>query len=268
MAIFGNLFGSKSNQNNQTVQPSAPVQPTVQPSAPKLGGLNLSKEQAVMQLDLRKKEVASLCPPGTAMHGLISRVCVALDYSGSMRDLYRSGFVQNVLERLLPIAMQFDDNGEMEVWLFENGSRRVTPISLKNFYGYIQNENFLNKYHMGGTNYAPVMKDIYQKYIVEEPANVPTLVLFMTDGNNFDHGDTNAFMKEVSKYPIFWQFVGMGSASFDYLERLDNLKGRVVDNANFFAVRDLMSMSDSELYHKLLAEYPQWLIDSTKANIW
>jgi hypothetical protein len=121
---------------------------------------------------------------------------------------------------------------------------------------------------MGGTNYAPVMKDIYKKYILEEPANVPTLCLFMTDGNNFDHGDTTAFMKEVSKYPIFWQFVGMGSASFDYLERLDTLKGRVVDNANFFSVRDLTRMSDTELYQKLLAEYPQWLIDSTKANIW
>lgn len=264
MAIFGNMFNKNPQQPQQPQQPTAP-QPA---STPVLGGLNLSKEQAVMQLDLRKKEVANLCPPGTAMHGLTCRVCVALDYSGSMRDLYRSGFVQNVLERLLPIAMQFDDNGEMEVWLFENGSRRVTPISLNNFYGYIENEKFLERFHMGGTNYAPVMKDIFKKYIQEEPANVPTLVLFMTDGNNFDHGDTNTFMKEASKYPIFWQFVGMGNAKFDYLERLDNLKGRVVDNANFFAVNDLMQLSDTELYNRLLAEYPQWLIESTKANIW
>jgi hypothetical protein len=230
--------------------------------------LNLTKEQAIVQLDLRKQEVANLCPPGTAMHGLTSRVCVAMDYSGSMIEMFKSGFVQNVLERLLPIAMQFDDNGEMEVWLFENGCRRVAPISLNNFYGYIKNENFLNKYHMGGTNYAPVMKDIYHKYIIEEPANIPTLVLFITDGNNFDHGDTNNLMKEVSKYPIFWQFVGIGDAQFDYLERLDNLKGRVVDNANFFAVNDLNQISDKELYSRLLGEYPQWLIDSTKANIW
>ena len=258
MAFFGNMFGNKTPQ-----QPAASA-----PAAPTLGGLNLAKEQAVMQLDLRKKEVDKLCPPGTAMHGLTSRVAVVLDYSGSMSHLYRSGFVQNVLERLLPIAMQFDDNGEMEVWLFDNGYHRVTPISLNNFYDYIKNERFLEKYHMGCTSYAPVMKDVFKKYIKENPANVPTLVLFLTDGNNDDHSATTAFMKEVSKYPIFWQFVGLGNERFSYLEKLDDMTGRVVDNADFFAVRDISKMSDSELYQKLLGEYPQWLIDSTKANIW
>ena len=264
MAFFN--FGKKDNNIPQ--QHTQPVQPMLNTEKSNGLNLNLTKEQAVLQLDLRKQEVANLCPPGTAMHGLTSRVCVVLDYSGSMREHYKSGFVQNVLERLLPIAMQFDDNGEMEVWLFHDGFMRVAPISLNNFYGYINNENFLQKYRMGCTSYAPVMKDVFQKYIKEEPANVPTLVLFLTDGANDDRADTNAFMKEVSQYPIFWQFVGIGNDRFEYLHRLDELKGRVVDNANFFAVNDLNQISDKELYSRLLNEYPQWLIDSTKANIW
>lgn len=261
MAFFN--FG-KNNTPQQPVQPTKPVALNTNKGL----NLNLSKEEAILQLDLRKQEVANLCPPGTAMHGLTSRVCVALDFSGSMRDLYRSGFVQNVLERLLPIAMQFDDNGEMEVWLFHNGFIRVAPISLNNFYGYIENEAFLKTYHMGGTSYAPVMKDIFQKYIKEEPTNTPALVLFLTDGANDDRRNTNEFIKMASQYPIFWQFVGMGNEEFDYLKRLDELNGRVVDNANFFAVNDLSRISDNELYSRLLKEYPQWLIDSTKANIW
>jgi hypothetical protein len=36
------------------------------------------------------------------------------------------------------------------------------------------------------------------------------------------------------------------------------MEGRYVDNANFFAVNDLMHTSDEELYRRLLAEYPDW----------
>ena len=44
---------------------------------------------------------------------------------------------QEVVEKLLPVAMQFDDNGVMEAWLFSNDCDRIPDISLDNYYIYL-----------------------------------------------------------------------------------------------------------------------------------
>ncbi len=46
---------------------------------------------------------------------------------------------------------------------------------------------------------------------------------------------------------------------FEFLEELDNLEGRFVDNANFFAVEDPAAIPDEALYELLMGEYPGWL---------
>lgn len=221
--------------------------------------LNLSKEQSMINLDLRKKDVINLCMEKPILSTQKARVAVVMDYSGSMSRLYNNGTVQAVLERLLPIAMQFDDNGEMELWLFENSYRRMPNITIDNYYGYVEREILSKGLHMGGTNYAPVMEDVYKKYIKEDPAQLPNYVIFITDGNNFDKTDTKEILTESSHAPIFWQYVGIGNESFDFLKRLDDLRGRYVDNANFFALNDFQTISDRDLYEKLLNEYPDWL---------
>ena len=60
---------------------------------------------------------------------------------------------------------------------------------------------------------------------------------------------------------MFYQFIGIGSSDFDYLEKLDDLDGRKVDNTAFLKFQDLTSLSDDELYSALLEQYPQWLKD-------
>lgn len=215
----------------------------------------LSKEESIKQIDLRKKEVAQICLKKPALDGLTSRVALVLDYSGSMNPLYKNGTVQSVVEKILPIAMNFDNDGTMEMWIFENGFRRLEDICLNNFYGYVNDK--IMKYRMGGTCFAPVMDDIYNRYIKEEPAPLPNYVVFITDGENSDTEKTTALIKKLSKYPIFFQFVGIGECSFDYLRKLDSMGGRYVDNANFFIVRDVNTIS----YEQLLSEYPSWLSD-------
>ena len=221
--------------------------------------LNLSKEESQNLLDLRKETVNLLCLSKNIAPDQKARVSVVMDYSGSMSPLYRNGTVQAVLERLLPIAMQFDDNGEMELWLFDDSFRRMPNITLKNFYGYVNKEIMSKHYHMGCTEYAPIMKDVFDKYLVEEPDNIPNLVLFITDGANSDRSKSEKVIKALSGYPIFWQFIGIGGSSFPFLEELDDIGNRVVDNANFFALNDFQSIEDNELYDRLLNEYPNWL---------
>lgn len=69
-------------------------------------------------------------------------------------------------------------------------------------------------------------------------------------------------MIESSKLGIFWQFVGLGQSYYGVLEELDDLPGRFIDNADFFALDDIDTVSDSELYDRLFNEYPQWLVQA------
>ena len=222
--------------------------------------LNTTKEQSLINPDTRKGIVLDVVKNIPSLSNLTSRVALVLDFSGSMRNLYKNGTVQSVIERIMPIAMQFDDNGELDLWIFESKYTYIGSVNRNNFYGLAT--EIMNRYRMGGTNYAPVMKDIYNKYIKQEPAQIANYIIFITDGDNSDKKETTEIMKEYSKYPIFWQFVGIGRECFNYLEKLDDMGGRYVDNADFFAIKDINEMPDETLYQKLLDEYPGWLENS------
>ena len=189
----------------------------------------------------------------------VARVALAMDYSGSMDRLYYNGSVQNVIIRLLPIALKFDDNGELESWLFSNQEERLPAVNVNNYENYVQKVMMKARMSMGGTNYAPVLKDMVKYYKDIEPSSVPAFIIFITDGENFDKAETNKIIKELSNYNIFVQFIGIGNESFTYLKSLDNMEGRVHDNTGFTTVKDMNKMTDGELYTELLRQYKDWL---------
>ena len=45
------------------------------------------------------------------------------------------------------------------------------------------------------------------------------------------------------------------------------MSGRFIDNANFFALDDFKKVSNSELYSRLLNEFPQWLQEAKNKGI-
>ena len=189
----------------------------------------------------------------------VARVALAMDYSGSMDRLYYNGSVQNVIIRLLPIALKFDDNGELESWLFSNQEERLPAVNVNNYENYVQKVMMKARMSMGGTNYAPVLKDMVKYYKDIEPSSVPAFIIFITDGENFDKAETNKIIKELSNYNIFVQFIGIGNESFTYLKSLDNMEGRVHDNTGFTTVKDMNKVTDGELYTELLRQYKDWL---------
>ena len=222
--------------------------------------LNLSKEESMDLLDLRKDTLDLLLLDKESIQQRPARVAAVLDCSGSMSELYKNGTVQAVIEKLLPIAMKFDDNQEMEFWAFSNEFYRLPNITLRNYYGYVD-KYIYKKIDMSGTSYAPVMHDIVRKYIFEDPADMPSLIMYITDGDNCDESDTVSELTASSYTPIFWQYIGISSrdTSFSFLKKLDEMKGRYVDNANFFELNDILEIRDKDLYERILGEYPSWL---------
>ncbi|MFF2531621.1 vWA domain-containing protein [Brevibacillus sp. NPDC058079] len=251
MSFLKKMFGGGNNQGNQGFSNS---------SQQGFGNtLHLTKEQAVQTLNLRKETFTLVLQKSGAISSR-ARVAVVMDMSGSMRPQFKDGTVQSVLERLLPVALRLDDNGELDVWLFDDGYKRLESISERDFYQYVDREIMGKRENQlwGTTSYAPVMQDVFQKYVVEEPSHLPTFVIFITDGNNDDKRNTTEMMQEASRYGIFWQFIGIGHERFEFLQKLDDLTGRVIDNANFFKLNDINVISDEELYARLMNEYPGW----------
>lgn len=101
------------------------------------------------------------------------------------------------------------------------------------------------------------MRLIRDQYRSPQPA--PVFVIFLTDGGNADKPASAEAIRELSKQPVFVQFVGIGKEDFPFLRKLDELPGRLIDNAGFMHVNDLDAIKDLELYDRLLNEFPQWL---------
>lgn len=209
-------------------------------------------------IDLRKK-IVQITLEKKKMTNVAARVGLVLDISGSMIPLYRNGTVQEVVERILAVACKFDDNATLDVWVYDNEFSRLTDATESNFNQYVEKNIMNNKdiHKFGRNNEPPVMEDVIRKYTVEEDSPLPAFVIFINDG-----GVVKSIKKvivEASFKPLFWQFVGIGNSDFEVLKKLDTMEGRIVDNANFFHLDDIASVSDEVLYNQLLNEFPLWL---------
>ena len=200
------------------------------------------------------------------------RVCLVLDISASMDQEYLKGSVQKLAERALALAARLDDDGEVEVYLFGEKAHRKPPLSLDNVRHYIDELHIRLE---GNTKYLLPMK------MVREDAaaaghHYPTLVLFITDGATANEAAVRRFMIDVSAEPIFWKFMGIrrgkrgfffSGDNFGFLEELDDMAGRTVDNADFFTVDAGITLSDAKLFDLLVSELDSWQRAAKRAGI-
>ncbi|MGH4122094.1 MAG: VWA domain-containing protein [Clostridium sp.] len=221
--------------------------------------VNLSKEQTISKVNLSKNTL-KVCLEKKKLTGEKARVAFIIDTSGSMTNYFRTGRAQSIIERILPLALEFDDNGELDMFQFSNKVGKLMPVTLNGIYKYVDTQ--VMPYFFGkATYYEPPLKAVYDKYVVSDPSkDYPTYVIFLTDGDNFDHKQTENIIKKLSHENIFIQFIGIGNEKFKFLKKLDTLSGRFIDNANFFSVDDIDKISDEELYKQLMNEYPEWLM--------
>lgn len=252
MGLFDKLFGTKSVGAANT----APIAQNPAPVSTPVMKIDMSKHTENLNTVLIDMSKGS---NKIDMTKHVAKVAVVEDYTGSMSGMYRNGTVQEVTNRLLPIALKFDDNGEMESWIFSNNYKKLAPVTANNCEGYVENVIMRSGMYMGSTYYAPVLNDVV-KFYKHNTSNIPVLVIFITDGDNFDQHETDAIVRELSNYNMFVQFVGIGTQSnFEYLRKLDNLSGRKCDNTGFLLARDLVKMDDARLYTELLRPYNEWL---------
>lgn len=246
MGFFSKLFNNKQVNPDQNLNSTTPTTMTIDMS-------KHTEQLETVLIDMSKNGK-------TDMTNHSARVAIAMDYSGSMSNMFSNGEVQEIVTRLLPIALKFDDNEELESWLFSNDCERINPVTISNYQNYVKNFMLNAGMYMGGTEYAPVLKDIVKYYKDNNPSDIPAFVIFITDGDNSDENVTDSIVRKLSEYNMFVQFVGIGNgSSFKYLRKLDNLSGRKSDNTGFITVQDMNRLNDEQLYTEMLRQYNDWL---------
>lgn len=267
--------------------PSTPTTPSPPSSAPRLTkGEELLPVDMRKRLSLRKEQVAvSLRKRGA--EGVTARVILVLDASGSMSFLYSKGIVADVVERMAAVAAQLDDDGEMQAWTFASHPARLPDLRLGELPDWLKfhvrvgevgifrrgkrkkglRDDQVDMRDVGIQNEEQRVIAQVRAYVRENPAAAPTLVLFFSDGGVYRNNEIERELRDAVEEPIFWQFVGLGKSNYGVLERFDTLPGRRVDNVGFFAVDDISTVPDPELYDRLLSEFPDWMRAAKREGI-
>lgn len=247
-----------------------------------MSGIQLQKRAEAVGIVLAKRGVTKVPPV---------RVGVALDVSGSARNFYTPGGVmQQTLDRLLGVALKFDDNGEIDAWTFDNEVSTLPTFSAEDEGKYVQ-EHIINNHSLslwGGTSYAPPLRASMDFYFGNNPIQQaaesakgwlgslfgkkpaaapapaatsskkdPAMLLFVTDGENSDKDATRQVLRDAaSSSPMYFQMIGVGPAHyFDFIsEMADELP-----NVGFVNLSSL-SMTDEQLYEQLVSqEFCDWI---------
>lgn len=260
-AVVQHFGGDVEEGSPQVLEPTvAPVQ--VKPSLEKV-----MLDKAPKLVNLAKKATISL--EKRQLQQLTAKVALVLDATGSMNRQYKEGRVQEVVNRLLPLAVSFDDDQALDCWAFGEHCSYLGEVGLNNYADFIDTvQGGWRKWELGArtNNEAGVMKavtDFYQN----DGLNVPVYILFISDGGVRDTRGITKIMTEAAKLPIFWQFVGLGGRSYGILKDLDDMTGRLLDNCSFFELDDLDDVSEEALYENMLEEFPSWLKEAREMGL-
>ncbi|WP_426075667.1 vWA domain-containing protein [Janthinobacterium sp. PSPC3-1] len=277
----------------------APASATATPAAAAPARVSLEKrfeQQAPQLVSLAK--IAGVSLAKNRLERVRAKVAFVLDASGSMYGQYDSGQVQEVVNRVFPLGVHFDDDEELETWAFALKSKQLSNVTFGNFKNYVKKDKggwqqWMSDLNAGYNNEPAVIRDVITHFsgltppaVVTEKkgifsskkvfpegfapaiaAKAPVFVLFISDGGVSHNDEIQFLIRWASTLPIFWQFIGIGGSSYGALEKLDDLSGRHIDNANFFAIDDLRQISEAELYDRMMQEFPAWLKQARARDI-
>lgn len=232
--------------------------------------INLQKKAEAVTVSLAKKGITKTPP---------LRVVADYDVSGSMQGLFRRGVVQKAADQVLGIAFKFDDDGQVDSFIFDSRSAYVGTAS-EDDYGTFVEDTILSRSDLwSSTDYGVCLKQNMDflfgagvKSKVFEPGKKglfgvgkgkwvektaksegkdPALVLFFTDGTP-DRGlrdDSFRIIKDAQdkKLPVYFALIGIGGERFEVLKKLAD----DYDNCGFVNLSQF-DMSDAALYDQLV----------------
>ncbi len=263
--------------------PPAPGRPRLSRSAPRPGDSPASVRNIVSALPAhvcaRMDSLARQCRGDTEYLAMIYKnmfaslaaypkvaeaplqVIMCADASGSMFDLYRGGRIQRVVDKFFAFASTLTESCAMDLWAFGAKSRQFGAVTMDNVRDYTFAEaggfeRWMSMLNYQINNEPEAMRDITMIYGGQHR---PTLVLFLTDGRLSSDWEIEEILIKTSRFPLYWQFIGLHGDQYGILERLHEIDGRHSENAGFLKLDDIDDLTDSALFDELLANADDWL---------
>lgn len=227
---------------------------------------DIAKATAKAKFTLEKKGIPSIR----------AAVVLNLDVSGSAKSLFQSGQMQRAAETIAPLAINLDDNQNLDIFVFADGDEYTNQIepgmTAQNYDGFVKSKILdANIPLWGGTHYAQILKanlralGFYKnglfggsKLVSDNGSGYPALIITLTDGTNYDDDRVHALLKETvaAKVNTYFLFVGLGNpALFTNIVRY----GDDYPNVGFISIADLDRFAGSDdVYDQLL---PQELVE-------
>ena len=194
-----------------------------------------------------------------------ARIVLVIEASQQTAQYFSNGSMQNLITKVLPLAMQFSDNAQLEYWLYGSRPKKMFPIGERNYASAIPNDWGSLMWSLGeNKSETTAMTEVLSSC---QPFNMPSYILFITSGNIPLNSQIEQMVVSSSQFPVFWQFLGMGNSRYGVFENITNLPGSTVCNAKFAAISGFSQNSAPELYKFLLSDFSKWRKEATKMGL-
>lgn len=194
-----------------------------------------------------------------------ARIVLVIEASQQTAQYFSNGSMQNLITKVLPLAMQFSDNAQLEYWLYGSRPKKMFPIGERNYASAIPNDWGSLMWSLGeNKSETTAMTEVLSSC---QPFNMPSYILFITSGNIPLNSQIERMVVSSSQFPVFWQFLGMGNSRYGVFENITNLPGSTVCNAKFAAISGFSQNSAPELYKFLLSDFSKWRKEATKMGL-
>ena len=192
------------------------------------------------------------------------RVGFAADVSGSAKGLYDSGLMQEITNRLQAMAIKFDDDGQLDMWAFDDKCIPLPAAISKDFNTYVHNNIMDLPNIWNGTLFTPVLdamkafyfgrtgvKGLFSMFTKSAaPSTDPVYLVLETDGENNDEELAEALISSLAEKPVYLQLIGVGMANFKFLRRMSNR----YDHVGFMDMSNPGKVSDEQMFDSLISE--------------
>lgn len=197
------------------------------------------------------------------------QVKTAIDISGSMTGMFDSGAVQKLVDRLLAVAVRFDDNQSIESYAFGSGAVQLSDIKPEMFGSYVDSV-FLPEATQSGHLWSGTSYDRALRLIMKDGAGAggffgfgkkkkpePTYLLFVTDGDTANEAESEKLLADFEQQNTYVQLIGIGHGSeFRFLNRMADK----YDHVGFVTFPNLDRVTDEQMYDQLLSdELATWI---------
>ncbi|WP_131831610.1 VWA domain-containing protein [Pseudofrankia asymbiotica] len=197
--------------------------------------------------------------------GIRARCVLMLDHSGSMGHYYRSGAVQELVERALGFALQLDADGKIPVIPWDSRLRDGAVVGVANYRGVVGSggrRGLWQPRDMQGTALDLALARIRSQASVSD---LPLFAMVVTDGEPDSQSKAASACAETARYPVFLKFLALGRVRFlDQLER--GQPGRLVPNVRVTTFPTL-AMSDAQFAEAMADGWETWVAAATTAGI-